>query len=144
MSEKRCTCIDVTEHLSHRYPFGKLLSISTKRVISAQAPTLKNKTGNFDTDVCFCIWKKSNMTVMNTWNLFEATNICSCNLTYVFQLYIYTSPTCLDITTFSFDNHLPDDSNCRPKHATSVSHTCKLLTFHFCAVNGINTGQYMY
>ena len=42
------------------------------------------------------------------------------------------------ITTLVSDNHLPEDVHCRPKHIGSVSHTYELLSFHCCALVGIN------
>ena len=62
----------------------------------------------------------------------------------LFQVYNYTSLIYLVITKLTFDNHLPDESQCRPKHIAGFPHICKLLSFHCWSVWCINTLQHLF
>jgi hypothetical protein len=43
----------------------------------------------------------------------------------------------------AFDNHLPEDGHCRPKHVGGVSYIFKLLSFYCCAGVAINIVKYI-
>jgi len=42
------------------------------------------------------------------------------------------------ITTLSFDDNLPEDGHCRPKHVGKTSCTCEILRFYCNVVVGIS------
>ena len=75
---------------------------------------------------------------MNTCNLFQATNILSCNVftIHILALYLHILNK-IAITTLSFDNHPSVDDHGRPKHVEGVSFIYKLLSFYCFAVLGI-------
>jgi hypothetical protein len=76
---------------------------------------------------------------VNTCNLFQATNILSCNLftMHILTLYLHIYNK-ISITTLSFDNHPSKDGHGRPKHVGWVSCIYNLLSFYCSAVFGIN------
>jgi hypothetical protein len=45
----------------------------------------------------------------------------------------------ITITVLLFDNHLPEDGHCRPKHVGGVSIFINYSIFYCCAVVGINS-----
>jgi len=76
---------------------------------------------------------------MNTCNLFQATNILSCNLftMHILALYLHIYNK-IAVTSLSFDNHPSEDGHGRPKHVGGVSRIYKPLPFYCFAVFGIN------
>lgn len=85
-----------------------------------------------DIDVCLHLNKKSIKILMHTHSLFQVTHILPCNWQNmcILHLCICTSVIWLAITTLSFDNHLPEDSHCIPKHVG--------VSYYPCFVNGVN------
>jgi hypothetical protein len=78
-------------------------------------------------DIDVCIWTtKSIKILMHARSLFQVTNILPCNWlnTCILHLCICTSVMWLAITILSFDNHLPEDSHCIPKHVGVSYHPC--------------------